>query len=147
MYVYITTKRYCDVSIVQYGNDNTSTYVSEDIRYERQDHLQIKELKIQQADIAIPENYWNVDDVSQKLYHDTRFFMAHYHYEPYEHLRQVRPLSLTEDYKECIILPILLSAYTLAHDVVRHNYSHTATVYEQNYSLLVFLKNPDGTRR
>ncbi|KAG2218771.1 hypothetical protein INT45_012991 [Circinella minor] len=78
----------------------------------------------------------------------TGCYMTHYHQPQDGLLTQIRPLTLTEDCEECIILPILLESHTeicIQRDEKVSNF--TIGRYDHDYCLPVLRECTEGTGR
>ncbi|KAI7848116.1 hypothetical protein BDC45DRAFT_524354 [Circinella umbellata] len=73
-------------------------------------------------------------------------FMTHYHEPQDGSLTQIRPLTLTEDCEECIVLPILLEMYVPVHLQSGDNVSNfRISDYERRYCLPVLHECSEAT--
>ena len=147
MCMYITTSCYWDISIVPYdGGCFSSSIANKYVTNTFSNHahrinvarLKGREINMKTAGKNTVLQEWDVN-ISNVC-----CFMTHYHKPSPGSHSQIRPLSLTEDCKACIVLPILLKLY-------KSVYSTTVECsfggYEHSYFLPVFRKSFDGTGR
>ncbi|KAG2218772.1 hypothetical protein INT45_012992 [Circinella minor] len=152
MRMHITTKQYWKISITPYdhGCYALSKTSIEESRY------YVNKIDIVNTDRA--DGNWNdmatVDkdtvllDWLVNIQSTTSRYMTHYHQPQSCLLSQIRPLTLTEDCEECIILPILLVVHTPiivpADDEVPNSIIEN---YKKDYCLPVFRECTKGTGR
>ncbi|KAG2220997.1 hypothetical protein INT45_004616 [Circinella minor] len=87
---------------------------------------------------------WNIE-----ISMSTGCWMTHYHEREGTPFTQTRPLSLTEDCEECIILPILFTSYQPVYNRAKGHDNGIFNIrrYLQAYLLPVFRKSPDRVGR
>ncbi|KAI7848090.1 hypothetical protein BDC45DRAFT_610551 [Circinella umbellata] len=152
MLLHITTKEYWKISVTPYdrGCYSSSKDTSEDNDFCSNEINRIlsaryndewTDMTTGDKDTVLME--WFVNTSS-----GTSLYMTHYHERQNDLLTGIRPLTLTEDCEECIIIPILLELQVPLSEQASDNESNfTIRGYEQRYFLPVLRECTKGTGR
>ncbi|KAG2218006.1 hypothetical protein INT45_001549 [Circinella minor] len=152
MLMHVTTSRYWKISITPYEHGCYS--LSKNSDEDPSDYLE----KIDRVGSARYNDEWTDMDTADKdtvlvewllyMQNAVSSFMTHYHERAGGLLTHIRPLTLTEDCEECIILPILLESHTPMQDQPDDNVSNFVVVdYDRSYCLPVIRECTKGTGR
>ncbi|KAI9278419.1 heterokaryon incompatibility protein-domain-containing protein [Phascolomyces articulosus] len=141
MQMHITTRYYWKIHIkpYDYGCFSRSDPNTIDHAYHANQMKQIKSAKLngQWTNLITADK----ETILTEWFSNTKIwsnsFATHYHYRQGFPLTQLRPLSLTEDYDECFVLPILLDSKGPSHKQVGRR-GFVANGFNSTYFLPVF---------
>ncbi|KAG2218007.1 hypothetical protein INT45_001550 [Circinella minor] len=148
----ITTSRYWKISITSYDygcyslsrnnvHGNDSIMKKSDCINSARHHGNWTDMSTADKNAVLLEWFLNTQSLASA-------FMTHYHERRDGLLTQIRPLTLTEDCKECIVLPILLELYVPVHIQSGDNVSNfLISNYERRYCLPVLHECSEGIGR
>ncbi|KAI7848120.1 hypothetical protein BDC45DRAFT_524362, partial [Circinella umbellata] len=152
MLMNVTTSRYWKISITAYEHGCYSLSKNSD-EYTREYHEKLYNL----GRARFNDEWTNMDTADKDtvllewllfMQNSVCSLMTHYHERPDGLLTHIRPLTLTEDCEECIILPILLESHTPMQDQLDKNVTgFTVVDYDRSYCLPVVRECTKGTGR
>ncbi|KAI7848083.1 heterokaryon incompatibility protein-domain-containing protein [Circinella umbellata] len=125
MKMHIKTKRYWEIDITPYEGGCYSS-IPRDDKYNGKVGSQIVRINMASAkrdrkDMGSVDKNTILEEYLATLNTTTCLLMTHYHHRQGDPAMLLRPLSLTEDCKKCIILPILLTFKHATHQEVEMN--------------------------
>ncbi|KAI7847171.1 hypothetical protein BDC45DRAFT_526964, partial [Circinella umbellata] len=152
MCLHITTPRYWKISITPYDNGCYSSskdgIKDTDAYLEKINRMSSTRFNDEWIDMTKADKDSLLMEWFLNLKNATSLFMTHYHQSHDSSLTQIRPLTLTEDCEDCIILPILLQSHAPMNAQPDPNVSNfLITDYDQSYCLPVLRECTKGTGR
>ncbi|KAI7848081.1 hypothetical protein BDC45DRAFT_524247, partial [Circinella umbellata] len=148
MHMNITTNRYWKIPIAPYIRGCFSTLIYgryiKDTFSKLEKYIMAARIRGNWTDLISADEDTVLQEWSTNMRIASTVLMTHFYRRPDDPLSKTRPLSLTEDCEECIVLPILLKSYTADIKVVGNNdFNRVIDKYIGSYFLPVFSKNSD----
>ena len=142
MQMYTLTRRYWKISVTPYQESNCYFLLSKarnnQAILDSLASISCTRYKGKWTDVNTADKSTVLIEWLANLHIVTELFATHYHHRHGDPLTLLRPLSLTEDCKECIVLPILLKVYLPVHvHSDERGFNHTIKHYSHNYYLPV----------
>ncbi|KAI7848076.1 hypothetical protein BDC45DRAFT_323798 [Circinella umbellata] len=109
MYMYVTTKCYWNISITRYKD--IYTLYEKGIFQKLKECIKNYKSKGKWTSVIVTEKSIYLNSWADDINFNSKIYMTHYHQRSNDPLTRIRPLSLIEDCKECIVLPILLKVH------------------------------------
>ncbi|KAI9262332.1 hypothetical protein BDA99DRAFT_537674 [Phascolomyces articulosus] len=146
MSLHIPTKYYKKLPIVPFDFACFSPLASHDKEQWRQQQTMFKERQESMGVRKVVAESTALMDWSIVMYGISNLYATHYHHPQDTSFMKIRPLSLTEDCNECVILPVLLKSHDLAGtDIGGSTLLNQRAGYNHNYYLPVIKKYMDNT--
>ncbi|KAI9262319.1 hypothetical protein BDA99DRAFT_537659 [Phascolomyces articulosus] len=144
MLLHISTKHYKTLSVVPYDCGCFSPLSHDKHQWDQQIEKFEKRWKASGLSNTVEEDTALID-WAIKMRNTLDCFATHYYQPQDAPVTQARPLSLTEDCDECIILPVLFKSYSLLIKKVEESPSlYLFDSYSYDYFLPVFKKYVDA---
>ena len=152
MWMHIKSKRYWKISVTPFdgGSYSLSKNSTQDADWYWEQMYRISSLRYKNewTDMTTADKDTVLLEWLVNMYNGTGAYMTHYHQPQGGLLTQLRPLTLTEDCEECIILPILLELHVPMYANDNDNaFSFIIHDYDQSYCLPVLRECTEGTGR
>ena len=144
----ISTKRYWKLTIAPYTRSGCTSLIDDeyvkDTFCKQEGYAKIAKMGDRWTEVATSAEGTVLQDWSINMRIASMVLMTHVYRRADDPPSKMRPLSLTEDCKECIVLPILLKSYTPDYKEVGDNeYNRIVDKYIGSYFLPVFSKSGD----
>ncbi|KAI7847604.1 hypothetical protein BDC45DRAFT_525583, partial [Circinella umbellata] len=152
MWMHVTTKQYWKIPITSYdrGCFSLSKNSIEEINsyVEKRNRRRSAESNDYEPDLTTADKDTVLLESVLNMQKAIGANMTHYHQPQDDLLTQIRPLTLTEDCEECIVLPILLQLHTPVYKRMGGDVpSFLIKGYDYDYCLPVLRECIDGTGR
>ncbi|KAI9265234.1 hypothetical protein BDA99DRAFT_45542 [Phascolomyces articulosus] len=149
MLLHMSTKYYKTLSVASYDFGCFSPLSHDKYQWDQHIDKFVKRRKAKGTSSAVEEDTALID-WAIKMISISSCYATHYYQPQDAPVMQARPLSLTEDCDECIILPILLKSYSLIAERREESPSlHFSTGYTYHYFLPVikiYVDAANGTK-
>ncbi|KAG2218182.1 hypothetical protein INT45_003608 [Circinella minor] len=152
MLLHVTTKEYWKIFVTSYDrgcySSSNSTGEENDFCLKEMDRILSARYDDKWTDMTTADKDTVLMEWFVNMNGGTSLHMTHYHPRRGDLLTDIRPLTLTEDCEECIIIPILLELQVALNEQAGDNESNfIIRGYEQRYCLPVLRKCTEGSGR